>query len=98
MPSREEAAGRFPSAALEWYPQLSETGAQRFREQSDWGSGSSIYRWLRHHSLLYREKAWSVLWLWFVLAVWPAMSHPDLLLYPPGTEVSQGQAEDRETH
>lgn len=52
---------------------------------------------------LYREKAWMFLWLWFELgcpasALWPTMSHPDLFPYPPGTEVSQGQAEDRETH
>lgn len=31
-------------------------------------------------------------------ALWPTMSYSDLFPYPPGTEVSQGQAEDRETH
>lgn len=104
MPSRKEAAGRFSSpAALQWHPQLSGTGALCSENSLTGLPGAASTGHSGTTAYVIERRPGMSLWLWFELgclasALWPTMSHPDLFPYPPGTEVSQGQAEDRETH
>lgn len=93
MPSRKEAAGEFPLVPCGCVP-VPWAGSGRWcpsGSERSLGHEGNVCRWSRHHSLR-----------WSYHLRKPCFPGPLARLTkspcPPGTEVSQGQATDREAH